>query len=205
MTNEDANELLETRRATYGNRITNMERLAALWSALLGVTIHDWQVPLLMSASKMLRTFETPDYSDSIDDQDGWNQIFREVMDANHGGIVQARTVEEYRSKKEATEAWKPKEYTNEELRTQLMDLRENLQILEDRKDSADIDAARYKAMYQRLKATYEPNGPRCGVKLVNGPCILPIGHLGKHESASEVRARTLGDSGVAGIQDEDE
>ena len=92
----EAQELLDSRRAVYGDRVDNMKRVAALWSALLGVEILDWQVPLLMSAYKMFRTFETPNYSDNSDDIDGWKQMFVEVMDANHGGIIKARTVEEY-------------------------------------------------------------------------------------------------------------
>lgn len=103
---ETTDELLESRREVYGDRVQNMERTAALWSALLGIKIHDWQVPLMMSAYKMFRTFETPDYSDNSDDIDGWKEMFVEVMNANHGGIIQARTVEEYQNKKQIIDAW---------------------------------------------------------------------------------------------------
>lgn len=100
---ETTDELLASRRAIYGDRVKNMERTAMLWSALLGVTIEDWQVPLMMSAYKMLRTFETPDYSDNSDDIDGWKKMFVEVMEANYGGIIQARTVEEYQAQKDGS------------------------------------------------------------------------------------------------------
>ena len=93
-------ELLASRVAVYGDRVDNMERVAKIWSGLLGVEIKDWQVPLLMGAYKMFRTFQTPDYSDNTDDIDGWKKMFVEVMDANHGGIIQARTVEEYQAAK---------------------------------------------------------------------------------------------------------
>ena len=96
---ETTDELLASRHAVYGDRIEQMQRTAKIWSGLLGVEIHDWQVPLMMSAYKMLRTFETPNYSDNSDDIFGWGKMFVEVMDANHGGIVQARTVEEYQAK----------------------------------------------------------------------------------------------------------
>lgn len=101
---DEADALLASRLATYGPRVQNMERVAALWSALLGPgrEIKDWEVPLLMSAYKMMRTFETPDYSDNSDDIDGWKRMFEEVMEANHGGIIHARTVEEYQAKKDA-------------------------------------------------------------------------------------------------------
>jgi hypothetical protein len=93
---DETDALLASRLAVYGDRINNMERVAKIWSGLLGVEIHDWQVPLLMGAYKMFRTFQTPDYSDNSDDIFGWGKMFQEVMEANHGGIVKARTVEEY-------------------------------------------------------------------------------------------------------------
>lgn len=109
MTSEDSTEaLLENRQSVYGPRVTNMEQVAAIWSAMLDHKIEDWQVPLLMSAYKMFRTFRQPDYSDNSDDIDGWKVMFVEVMEANHGGIVQARTVEEYKAKLAA----KPKQMT---------------------------------------------------------------------------------------------
>lgn len=100
----DAQKLLAERVSVYGNRVRNMERVAQLWTALLGVEILDWQVPLLMSAYKMLRTFETPDYSDNSDDIDGWKEMFVEVMNENYGGLVKARTVEEFRRLKKQAE-----------------------------------------------------------------------------------------------------
>src|SRR5690606_9214821 len=98
----ETDALLASRLATYGPRVENMERVAALWSNLLGPgrEIKDWEVPLLMSAYKMFRTFQTPDYSDNSDDIDGWRKMFVEVMDANYCGSVQERTVEEYEAKK---------------------------------------------------------------------------------------------------------
>jgi len=93
---DETDALLASRLAVYGDRINNMERVAQIWSGLLGVEVHDWQIPLLMSAYKMFRTFQTPDYSDNSDDIFGWAKMFQEVMEANHGGIVKARTVEEY-------------------------------------------------------------------------------------------------------------
>lgn len=98
---DETDQLLASRRSVYGDRVTNMERTAALWSALLGIEVKDWQVPLMMSAYKMLRTFETPDYSDNSDDIVGWERMFEEVMDKNHGGIIKARTVEEYHAAKQ--------------------------------------------------------------------------------------------------------
>jgi len=113
----EAQALLDSRRAVYGDRVQNMERTAALWSALLGIKIEDWQVPLMMSAYKMLRTFEKPDYSDNSDDIDGWKVMFVEVMEANHGGIVKARTVEEYQQKLNDKVVQAQLDVTNENIR----------------------------------------------------------------------------------------
>lgn len=92
-----AEKLLASRRAVYGDRIDNMVRTAQVWSGLTGLDIQPWQVPLMMSAYKMFRVFVTPDYSDNVDDIDGWNLIFREVVGDE---MVNARTVEEYLAEK---------------------------------------------------------------------------------------------------------
>lgn len=99
--NDKTDKLLASRRATYGDRIQNMIDIATIWSTLLGVEIQPWQVPLMMSAVKFHRLFQTPDYSDSVDDVDGWMKIFREVMGED---MINARTVEEYLARKEQRE-----------------------------------------------------------------------------------------------------
>jgi len=94
---DETSELLEGRKATYGDRVKNMEAVAAMWSALKGVHFEPWEIPLLMSAVKMHRIFQSPDYGDSVDDVDGWMQMFREVMGDD---LIQVRTVEEYIAEK---------------------------------------------------------------------------------------------------------
>lgn len=157
-------ELLASRREVYGDRVSNMERTAALWSALLGFTIEDWQVPLMMSAYKMLRTFETPDYSDNTDDIDGWKKMFVEVMEANHGGIIQARTVEEYQRIKNENHL---RETVGEAL------LEEQLK-----------ESVKPRHPYENVQRD-EDQDPRwnCGVRVMNGWCSLPIGHFEAHRS----------------------
>lgn len=158
---ETTDELLASRRQVYGDRVKNMERTAQLWSALLGIQIFDWQVPLLMSAYKMLRTFETPDYSDNSDDIDGWKKMFVEVMDANYEGIVQARTVEEYQLKKETIAASKPKVYTPSEQQGRIENYQEQLAELQ--KDNQDYfdgnqELLRKISVYKkRIKELEEP------------------------------------------------
>ena len=93
----EAQELLDSRRAVYGDRVDNMERTALIWSGLLGFTVQPFQVPMMMAAYKMLRAQLAPDYSDNIDDVDGWNIMFREIIGDD---LIQARTVEEFLEKK---------------------------------------------------------------------------------------------------------
>lgn len=95
-----ADALLESRRAVYGDRPDQMRRTAQIWSGLTGFDIQPWMVPMLMSAYKMLRAFNAPDYSDNVDDVDGWMVMFREQMEADGQPIINARTVEEYLHKK---------------------------------------------------------------------------------------------------------
>lgn len=96
-TAEEADLLLAQRQEVYGDRLENMRRTALMWSGFLGFEIKPWQVPAMMSLYKMYRLGITPDYSDNIDDVDGWNKMFREVMGDD---LIQARTVEEYLDKK---------------------------------------------------------------------------------------------------------
>ena len=141
---ETTDELLASRRAIYGDRVKNMERTAMLWSALLGVTIEDWQVPLMMSAYKMLRTFETPDYSDNSDDIDGWKKMFVEIMEANYGGIIQARTVEEYQAQKDGSLY-----LDRSSLIGQIENLKEQLDVKQEQNDQL---YEQYQAQKDRLK-----------------------------------------------------
>ena len=90
--------LLDSRRAVYGDRIDNMVRTAQIWSGLLGVEIQPVQVPVMMAAYKQLRMMMAPDYSDNIDDSDGWMKMAREILGED---LIQARTVEEYVAEKQ--------------------------------------------------------------------------------------------------------
>lgn len=99
----EAEKLLASRQAVYGDRPDQMRRTAKIWSGLTGFDIQPWMIPMMMSAYKMLRAFNAPDYSDNVDDVDGWMVMFREQMAADGMPIIQARTVEEYLDKKHPT------------------------------------------------------------------------------------------------------
>lgn len=109
---DNAAFLLAQRAEVYGDRIENMVRTAQMWSGFLGHEIQAWQVPAMMAIYKMYRLGITPDYSDNIDDVDGWMLMFREVMGDD---LIQARTVEEFLTKKHGPATRVPNENEVEE------------------------------------------------------------------------------------------
>jgi hypothetical protein len=86
-------EVIDGRRGVYGEPTGTYPRIAAMWSALLDHEVQAWQVPLLFMAAKMLRTMETPDYSDNSDDIEGYLAIFRELIGED---MIHARSVADY-------------------------------------------------------------------------------------------------------------
>lgn len=101
-TDQNTEALLKSRESVYGDRIDNMVRVAQMWSGFLGHEIQPWQAPVMFALYKVYRLGITPDYSDNIDDVDGYMQMFREVIGDD---MVQARTVEEYLQKVNAPTA----------------------------------------------------------------------------------------------------
>lgn len=90
-------ELLASRRAVYGDTVSNMEYTAMIWSGIAHAKIEPYMVPLMFAAYKLFRASVTPDYSDNIDDAEGYEGMFREVVEKTFShGMVQARTVDEY-------------------------------------------------------------------------------------------------------------
>lgn len=65
----------EAARLTYGDREKNYgtpqqnhERIAAMWSVILGVSVAPHEVALCMAALKIARLIETPEHADSYVD-----------------------------------------------------------------------------------------------------------------------------------------
>jgi len=93
----EAQRLLDQRLAVYGDRVENMKRVALMWTGILGFEVRPDQVPLMFSAYKIYRASITPDYSDNADDIDGYQLMFREVVESEYPhGMVHARTVDDY-------------------------------------------------------------------------------------------------------------
>jgi hypothetical protein len=77
---EEAQELLDSRLAVYGERVSNMENVAKIFSGILGIEVRPDQVPLLMIGYKTFRASQTPDYEDNVKDIEGYAIMFREVV-----------------------------------------------------------------------------------------------------------------------------
>ena len=108
-TREQADALLASRREVYGDRIDSNNRVALIWSGLLGFEVKPFQVPAMMAAYKLFRAQNAPDYSDNVDDVDGWMVMVREQVANDYPkGMIQARTVEEYLEKKHTVENIEP-------------------------------------------------------------------------------------------------
>lgn len=89
----DMQKLVETRSSVYGDPVDSFVRIAQVWSGIIGHDIHAYEVPLMMSGLKLVRTDITPGYSDNSDDIDGYLEIFRIIMGPD---LVHARSVSEY-------------------------------------------------------------------------------------------------------------
>lgn len=89
--------IVEDRQHIYGPVLETFPRIAQVWSGILGVEVGATDVPLMLIGMKTVRAQVTPNYSDSSDDIEGFLDIFRQLVGPD---MVQARTVEEYRSKR---------------------------------------------------------------------------------------------------------
>lgn len=76
----------EASRLTHGNRdknygtpLVNHQRIAAIWSVILGVDITPSQVALCMAGVKIARLVATPDHEDSFIDGAAYFAIAGEI------------------------------------------------------------------------------------------------------------------------------
>ena len=102
---EIVSEVIDGRRGVYGEPTDPFARMAQMFSAILGHEVQPWQVPLLLIATKMIRTNQCPDYSDNSDDIEGYLAIFRELIGDD---MVHARSVTEYLELKARRDATTP-------------------------------------------------------------------------------------------------
>ena len=90
-------EVIDRRVQVYGDPRETFVRVAEIWSGILGHHVNPVDVPLMMIGYKLLRAAVSPDYSDNIDDVDGYADIFRTLVGDD---MIQARSVNDYIAQK---------------------------------------------------------------------------------------------------------
>mgnify|MGYP005990130805 CR=1 FL=1 len=76
---DKATNAVAERGENYGDVRENHQRIAALWSVVLGRTVTPEQVVLCMTCLKVARLVETPDHEDSWVDIAGYGACGAEV------------------------------------------------------------------------------------------------------------------------------
>lgn len=69
---EAAQKVSGPRQETYGDCRETARRIALVWSAILGTTVHPWQVPLMMAGLKLVRAGRNPGHRDNLVDGCGY-------------------------------------------------------------------------------------------------------------------------------------
>ena len=72
---------VEARGESYGDVRQNHQRIAALWSVVLGQDVTPEQVALCMTCLKVARLIETPAHEDSWIDIAGYGACGAEIAD----------------------------------------------------------------------------------------------------------------------------
>jgi hypothetical protein len=76
---EAARVTSQDRERDYGHPLPNHQRIAALWSAILGVQVTPEQVVLCMIGTKIARLTVTPDHRDSVVDIAGYARAYQRI------------------------------------------------------------------------------------------------------------------------------
>jgi hypothetical protein len=72
-------DLVDSRRAVYGDPIESMAAVAARWSLTLGRPVTSAQVALCLIDLKLARLAHDPNHLDSVLDVAGYAAVLREV------------------------------------------------------------------------------------------------------------------------------
>lgn len=80
----EADRLTSTdRNKAYGPPLLNHQRIAAIWSVVLGIDVTPTQVALCMAGVKLARLAQTPDHLDSFVDGAAYMAIAGEIATEN--------------------------------------------------------------------------------------------------------------------------
>lgn len=78
---EAAKETVADRGEDYGSIWENHERIAIIWTALIGIQIEPEHVAMMMAGVKLARLAATPDHQDSWVDLAGYAATGSECLD----------------------------------------------------------------------------------------------------------------------------
>jgi len=78
---------LNSRGQHYGKVLENHNRIAKIWSLIIGSEITEEQVALMMVGLKVARLIETPDHQDSILDIAGYAAVMSECIEEKKSQI----------------------------------------------------------------------------------------------------------------------
>ncbi len=88
---EHAHRLVsEDRAESYGDAKPSHERIASMWSAMLGVKISAYDVALCMIALKLVRAQINPQHIDSLIDLAGYAALASELVPADPNTTLKA-------------------------------------------------------------------------------------------------------------------
>ncbi len=76
-----ASQIIKKRGKDYGSAYENHERIAVIWTAILGYEVTASQVALCMAGVKMARLVQSPDNEDSWIDLAGYAALGSECVD----------------------------------------------------------------------------------------------------------------------------
>ncbi|MFZ8881827.1 MAG: DUF6378 domain-containing protein [Paracoccaceae bacterium] len=90
---EKADEFISASRdEIYGDPARNHERIAEMWSAILGIDVKAEEVALCMIAVKMSRLCQTPEHEDSWVDIAGYAALGGEIADEFFQAVDQMKS-----------------------------------------------------------------------------------------------------------------
>ena len=75
----ETDALVEDRGRAYGHPRPNHERIAALWSVILGQDVNAMQVLLCLDALKTARLIHAPGHHDSVVDKAGYAELYGRI------------------------------------------------------------------------------------------------------------------------------
>lgn len=80
---QEATQIVAKRGRDYGDPRPNHERIAAIWTVILGRKIEPHEVVLCMLGVKVARLVETPDHRDSMIDLCGYSDCLDIITGAS--------------------------------------------------------------------------------------------------------------------------